>query len=48
MYQRGRIGATGIWRLVRSLTAFSLLAFVVISEGRILALGTQARRLAIS
>jgi hypothetical protein len=48
MYQRGRIGAAGIWRLLPSLTVFSLLAFVVISEGRILALGTQAHRLAIS
>jgi hypothetical protein len=48
MYQRGRIGAAGIWRLLPSLTVFSLLAFVVISEGRILAQGTEARRLAIS
>jgi hypothetical protein len=48
IYQRGRIGAAGIWRLLPSLTVFSLLVFVVISEGRILALGTKARRLAIA
>jgi hypothetical protein len=48
MYQRGRMGAAGVWRVLPSLTVFALLAFVVISEGRVLALGTDARRLGIS
>ena len=43
MYQRGRIGAAGIWRVRPSLTVLSLLAFVVISDGRVLAQGTEAR-----